>query len=495
MTEAWKINDAGSENNFFTYNYRLAGRLWRLYVNNSSKYIVCRDGIIYQPKVKANGRPQCLTMKKIQGHLGCFYNIGVFASAKSAKFICFDVDVPDKDLVRRLIETLVGFGFPKQYIYPSLSGGKGYHVEIFSKDPVANATLYKLYRVTMESGGFDRNEVEFRPQEGLSVRMPLSAHYKTGQRGWYCNVDTLEPIETTDYLFEIKQMTRDLFCEIVGKLKLKSNGLRKGGYRIKEPDHMLLETKEHAIPMVTEPHTRHEKMKKYATFLRGCGYEAAEIYNKLMAWVDVQERSLMESSDEEIEQDARLLAEWAGAHDFRNSSAKLVRERGRAEFDAADLNYILNGANCTDWRILFRSVLAQKVFGRDQASYRLIGECIGAHEMTVYKRIHKLEGRGVVKLISGKTVKKTGTNHFFSTSTSYVPGDRIEQVLDTEDFVGPWRMLEVLRWKNGMWLYANAMMAMLGDKLAKYVGESEAKAIKAIIDGGRQIETECWYTE
>ena len=76
-----------------------------------------------------------------------------------------------------------------------------------------------------------------------------------------------------------------------------------------------------------------------------------------------------------------------------------------------------------------------------------------------------------------------------------MPGDRIEQVLDTEDFVGPWRMLEVLRWKNGMWLYANAMTAMLGDKLAKYVGESEAKAINAIIDGGRQIETECWYPE
>lgn len=476
----------------YNHQYRLAGRLWKLYVNNSAKYVVCRDGVIYQPKEKDDQRPQYLTMKKIQGHLAGFFNIGVFASNISAKFICFDIDVDDKELVMRVIDRLVDLGFSRKYIYPSISGGKGYHVEIFVDEPVRNETLYKLYRAVVEGGGFDKHVVEFRPQKGLSVRMPLSEHYKTGQVGWYCDAETLEPIESQDYLFEIKQMRRESFCDIVKRIKLKSNGVNKSSYKVRDPDHIILEEKEYHIPMVTEPHTRHALMTKYAVWLRGCGFDQGEIYKRLMEWVDIQQRDLMESSDEEIEEDARLIAEWAGGKQIRNKGTTMIREYGRVEFDAEDLNYILNGKTKSDRRILFRSVLSQKLFGKDHAAQRVIADSLGMSYVNARKRIGILEDAGIIISIDGRKGKKENTGRFFTIPNSYLPGDRVNQILDQEDFVGPWRMREQLKWKNALWLYAVAMDAMLGDKLVKYVGQREADEIARLISAGRPVDTDVW---
>lgn len=496
MVEALHENESRGQKIFYGCNpqYRLAGQLWKLYVNNTAKYVVCRDGQIYMPKQKENGRPQFLNMKKLQGHLGGFFNIGVFASAKSAKFICFDIDAMDLDLVRRVIDTLVELGFPRNRIYPSVSGGKGYHVEIFSDEPVANSTLYKLYLGVIQRGGFDKHVVEFRPQQGLSVRMPLSEHYKTGETGWYCDVDTLAPIESQDYLFEIKQMQRDKFCEIVKQIKLRSNGVRKGSYRIKDPDHTYLEVvgKDDDIPMVTEPHTRHNQMVKRATYLRGCGLDQGEIYRKLMEWVDIQDRDMLESSDEEIEADARAIAEWAGGRRFTRNTTVVIRSFGHVKFGVDDLNYVLNGATKSDRRILFRSVLCQKLFGKDHAAYRVIGESMGMCEATVYKRMHKLEHDGIIKAINGVTGRKSDGGRFFRISNSYVPGDAVAQVLDHADFISMWEMGERLRWKNALWLYAVAMTTMLGANLEKYVGRREAGEIQEIIAKGRPVETDVW---
>lgn len=494
MVESLQDKDAGARNNFSGYNhqYRLAGRLWDLYVNNAAKYTVCRNGVIYQPKEKSNGRPQYLNMKKIQGHLAGFFNIGVFASNISAKFICFDIDVNDEELVLQVIARLAELGINRKYIYPSISGGKGYHVEVFIDKPVRNETLYKLYRAVVEGGGFDKHIVEFRPQKGLSVRMPLSDHYITGKTGWYCDVETLEPIEWQDYLFEIKQMKRDLFCDIVKRIKLKPNGIKKGSYYVKDPDHTILDAKEFQIPMVTEPHTRHSQMTRYAVWLRGGGFEQGEIYKRLMEWVELQDRSLMSSSDEEIEEDARLIAAWAGGKQVRNQDVEVIRSYGTVEFGFDDLNYVLNGKTKSDRRILFRSVLSQQLFGQDHVACRSIGWSMGMHQKTAERRIGELAAAGVIKVINGKKGKKEKTDRFFSIPNSYVPGDHVEQVLNADDFIGPWRMRERLRWRNALWLYATAMTAMLGDNLAKYVGRNEAEDIAHILAGGRPEATEVW---
>lgn len=473
-----------------SYNYRLAGRMWKLYVNNFSRYLVCYCGETWMPKDK-DEKPIRLSISKLHGHLNGRYNIAVYASEKSARFICFDVDTMDKDLVLRLIDTLVGFGFERSEIHPSISGGKGYHVEIFIDLPEANATLYKLYRAVIEIGGFDRRKVEFRPTSKQAIRLPLSRHYKTGNMAWYCNVDTLDPIETTNYIFEIRPMERARFEEIVRGIKLEKHAVRNAPYEVEGPS-AIFNYGKHPAPVITQPGTRHELMVKYARWLRGCGCSGAEIYKILIDWVADQDRGLITSTDEEIEKDAALIAEWAGRLVIEKESGDRIVDFGKGVFRFEDLNYILNGRNKNERRILFRSVLSQKVFGKDQASQRLIGESLGIAEMTAKHRIEDLVERGVIQRFGGKRGIKSG-GRFFSTSNSYLPGENVADILQKEDYVGDWMLSEQLRWKNVLWYYANMMTCTLGDNLGKYVDRRELVEIGDILLCGRPVDGEAWY--
>lgn len=459
-------------------NYLLAGQMWKLYVNNCNKYVVCHNGEVHMPKSRADGVPQALNMKKILGHMAGYFNIGVFASAKAAKFICFDIDLMDKELVLRLIDRLVELGFPRDRIYPSISGGKGYHVEIFSDSPVANNILFKLYRAVVDDGGFDRHKVEFRPTEGQAIKLPLSRHYKTGNMCWYCDNETLEPVEAQEYVFQIKPMKREKFCRLVAAIKLKSNGISKKNYRVRTREPEVLGADIDNAPTIREPHTRHDLMLKYGRWLRGCGFEPPEIYHRLMDWVDRQDRRLISSTDKEVEEDARQIAEWMGK---LPPGDKVFRRYGMGRINSADLNYILNGKNKTERRILFRSVLAQKIFGKDQASQRLIADSVGVTAQSVKERIAALHDRGVVTKISGVSGPRAVFG-FFSTPNTYVSGDSVEKVLEEKDLVATsWDLTEKLEWRHLLWYYAGMMTEMLGPNMKKYIGAAETKDVQRLL--------------
>lgn len=366
--------DKGLEN----YNFILNKKIWELYVRSTDKFLLCQDGRIWMPHRR-------LTMKQIKYHLRGTYNVAVFASERSTKFICFDIDYNDKAVVLRLIDVLVELGFDRSKIYPSISGGKGYHVEIFFDEYVANAAAEKLYRAVIERGGFDERKVEFRPTSTQAVRLPLSRHYKTGVMGWYCNVDTLEPIETTMYVFEIERVPRDLVTQIAGGVKVSRRKAARAS--AVAPD---CEPDRSKMPVITAKNTRHQLMTDIATWMRMQGYGADQIYAELMAWVAEQDQSLITSTAEEVEEDARLIAAWA-ENKIKPKPGGGMRD---VRFTADDLNYILNGRTKTERRILFRGVLAEKVFGSNRASQRLIASSLGVSRQTVAASLRGLEERG-----------------------------------------------------------------------------------------------------
>ena len=234
-------------------------------------------------------------------------------------------------------------------------------------------------------------------------------------------------------------------------------------------------------------------MVKYGRYLRGCGFTSSEIYQQLMEWVAAQDRRLIKSSDEEIEYDAKEIAEWMGGLEIKkNESAVVFTERGKGRFEIEDINFILNGKMKSERRILFRMVLAIKIFGKDQTAHRLIANSIGVSESTVQSRMEAMVDRGLVKKFTGEKVKCINFK-FFNTANSYLPGDVIEQRLDPADYQGDWELKEKLNWHNCMWDYAQVMAHTLGPNLKKYVGEREYAEIKAIIDNGRPVDVFTWY--
>lgn len=163
-------------------------RLSFLYITYRGRYILSMGNYgTFMAKVSRNGEkiPAKLTDKVLFGHLKHQYAVGVFAGPLTSKFVCFDVDIPDRTVVFNLTDAIVARGIPREYLHVSSSGSKGYHIDIFFDQPVLTSQLKKLYRLVIADTGYSPAKVEFRPTFKQGVKLPLSVHHKTGRVAWY----------------------------------------------------------------------------------------------------------------------------------------------------------------------------------------------------------------------------------------------------------------------------------------------------------------------
>ena len=91
-------------------------------------------------KIKWTENKYTLKDSIILEHLRQKKTIGIFSGSIITSFICFDVDINDENYckwaVYKLVDSLQNLGISGKYIHISLSGSKGYHVEIFFDKPV-----------------------------------------------------------------------------------------------------------------------------------------------------------------------------------------------------------------------------------------------------------------------------------------------------------------------------------------------------------------------
>ncbi|WP_418230877.1 TOTE conflict system archaeo-eukaryotic primase domain-containing protein [Butyricicoccus sp.] len=168
----------------------LTRKMSELYVSYRKQYVLSKpDGSIFIPKRKGDV-PCVLTDRVLFNHLCQKYAIAVFAGPRTSKFLCFDVDDGSADTVQAIIGCLTKFGFPKERIYVSFSGGKGYHVEMFFNRLVYTNRLYALYSTVISQSHLDPRKVEFRPLPGNAIKLPLSIHGKTGNVCWFVDQKT-----------------------------------------------------------------------------------------------------------------------------------------------------------------------------------------------------------------------------------------------------------------------------------------------------------------
>lgn len=186
--------------------YDVVNRLCDLYISYRGRYVMMlpQAGKIFMPKTSSG--PAKLTNRAVCQHVNRQIAIGVFAGAHASKFICFDVDLPDPSEVRRLMDAMVFYGVPRDLIYVSTSGGKGYHVELFFDGLVYTDRLRTFFDCVVLKAESNPLKVEFRPTNGLSIKLPLSVHCKTRRVCWYLDRDTLQPIEDPAYVLQIQQM-------------------------------------------------------------------------------------------------------------------------------------------------------------------------------------------------------------------------------------------------------------------------------------------------
>ena len=394
------------------YFYDVVNTLASLYVSYRGRYVVAKDGKYFTPHNFENGEFKYLDKRALISHLNYQYAVGVFASRYSSKFVCFDVDLPDPYVVHEVIDALCEFGFPKEQIYVSSSGGKGYHVEMFFTDLMYLNLLHDLYSWVIAKKNLDPKKVEFRPTYTQAIKLPLGKHHKTGNICWYLDRDTLEPIEDQGYITSIVQIDRDAAEKLIRSYSKTNPPFYQEPQPAKEYtpiDGSLLKYDDN--PVLTEQGMRHNTMKSMAIRERYKDTPQEEIEAKLKEWVRQQNPEFITDPWGVVMDDAERLARDVWKPTF------IVKDRN-VTLSQGDLQAILSCHSLFQKRVLFLIMLYAKRYGEAHISSEKMARIVGCSQQGLYKVLSYLEDeRGLISKTHGQRSYHDG--RFFSGSNSY----------------------------------------------------------------------------
>lgn len=192
-----------------------------LYIQTRKKYLVQFPDKYVTMDRDNSDKVWFLNDGMIKRHLEGDFTYGVFSGGWFNKFITFDVDYNNHSMARwvtlKVIDVLVTvFNINRSHIHVSLSGGKGYHIDLFFDKPLQVQDTEAFYKKVMSEAGElpGDGQVEFRPTWGQGVKLPLGVHQRTGNRCWFVDNETLEPLESFDYILGITPMDSAEIMEI-----------------------------------------------------------------------------------------------------------------------------------------------------------------------------------------------------------------------------------------------------------------------------------------
>ena len=401
--------------------FQLVDKLADLYVLDWSKYRIAKDSGMFVPK-HADDSPVRLTKKTLSGHLGGHYAVSVFSWEKKTKFLSLDVDQDSERTVQSVVYILQWFGIPKEKIYVSDSGGKGYHVEVFfDGNGVWLDGLQRFYRAVLEEIGRDESEVEFRPTGTLSIKLPLGKHSETGRTCWFVDRDTLKPIEDMDYIFRIEKMSSEDMESIIERTpEVDDARIRRmvwGKRKLQPARRVVLQN----LPEVTAPGQRHSMMVQVAMQYRQRGYNEKQIVEALMEWYDEQLPNIMSTSREATEKDARRIAWWVCEKiSVRKSKFEEdIFETGKVRLSAEEMGSILMCKGGTARKLLLNTLLWGKRTGKNHVSQTQLANAIGTAPRVIRKILPKLQEKNLLICLAGK-VGKEGDEFVKDVNTYYI---------------------------------------------------------------------------
>ncbi len=274
----------------------ICNKLNQLYIQTRKKYLVqFPDRYVTMNKSRSD-RVIVLNDSMIYTHLEGELTYGIFNGGYFNKFISFDVDFTNETTARwatlKLIDVLVSeFNIRRSDVHVSLSGGKGYHVDLFFDKPVPVSEAHLFYEnVMVEVGELPNGQIEFRPSWTQGVKLPLGIHQKTGNRCWFVDNETLEPIESFDYLLDVEPMDSSIITD--ADFGLTDDQAREFEAVAVETDISVNVVDQSAALQkarrileagrLTESNTRHNTTFTLACFYNSQGFEREEAVEAIM---------------------------------------------------------------------------------------------------------------------------------------------------------------------------------------------------------------------
>ena len=431
------------------YFYDIVNRIDNLYVSFRRRFIIAANQKIYIPKDKKTKEDLYLDKRYFIGHLNHRYAIGVFGGEKTSKFVCFDVDMGDNAVVKKVIDGIEAFGFPRDRIYVSSSGGKGYHVEIFFDNIVYTNLLREFYEYVINAAGLDPHKVEFRPTSKQSIKLPLSVHPRTGNVCWYVDRETLEPIEDMGYILSIQPVdslwAKDLIHEKAKVMPGKEREFAVEEQKVAAKSIDILHF-EDELPQMTAPGMMHNLMLSIGVHERYAGKPQEEIEKILLEWAARQPEDYVTNTRQKIEEDAAQIAAWVWRPSF---AATQRRNKGEGTLlTKAEMEMIMAQRGGTRRKALFLIMMFCKWKSVAPISLCQIARYIKASIPCTVKMVRSLEEEGVIWRVDKNRHRKRDDGTYYMLpdvyaykQPEYSGGEtcEIKWSYRADDFINAWR--------------------------------------------------------
>ena len=351
-----------------------------------------------------------LTYPDLYEHLDGKKTVSVYGRKYHTKFMTLDVDEAEKSAVFLLINKMVELGIPRDKIYVSVSGNKGYHLDVFFDKGVLKSAVESLFKYLWRDPAVRQIAVECFPLYHNTIKIPLGVNMKTGRRCWYADTDTLEPYEGDyEFIMRIEPMSAEEFEAVVYKCNKEawhedlnvaienSKKPMKKKQKSQDPRNIYQPNGE---PVITMPGQRNRLMCKKAVYLRCVGADEDTIYEELMKWIDRQDPNLIRSSRKEIEDDAaRIARDVAKKYEVRiqEQPGELNKPDVHETYlTDGDIKQILRATTKMARRVAFLMCVYCRRYGACILGYKRIEEIIGAKDKAAYRAIKLLESLGII---------------------------------------------------------------------------------------------------
>jgi hypothetical protein len=385
----------------------------------------------------------------LEAHLKGYYTVNVFSGKTETKFICFDVDEKD-DLtarwkVQKLIYTMNNLGIPQKYIITSLSGNKGYHVELFFNRIVSIEMANWFYDLVINNSGLD-NKVEFRPTAKQSIKIPLGWNFRnTDIRKRECHyVDPFNYFKPfgREYVLTIEKIDANIIMSLLydacEELTNQGSDRANDDYKAEDED-VIIENTSNAIlkpnfhkgqdvPSTAELEdedieckgTRHNKLKKLTLLYKNVdNLDSTTTKEKLIKYMEKQNPWNYSTSWREVLREIDNLVKYAYEFDYGlpreysyNSDQFFVTDR--------EVERVLEVKSKNGKLLLCAMLIHSKKYvdknGIFYMTYKQMSKSTGLSDSTCKRHIKELSELGFIVLVDvNRKVKgtyKKGTNYY-----------------------------------------------------------------------------------
>lgn len=416
-----------------------------LYILPRYKYLIMNDKAEYMT-INSYQSKKAVKLNDgiVKRHLDGKATLGVFAGQYLTKFLCFDVDIPNKDkakwVVYKLVHTLTELGIPQDEIYISTSGNKGYHVDLYFTNPIENRYIYNLYLLVMNKSellNIDYGQVEYRPTDGQGVKLPLGVNFKNNNtftnKCWYVDFDKgLEPIRKMDYILSIEKVDVQLIYNI---LQHENDSLLDKDVAEKvEESKGYIDSKYQALDIykqnidesatieaierlerdgLTQTGMRNNCLFKLTKYYRYLGVTREECKNMLINWMARQDNKFYTTVWEKCLEEIDHMSNYVYDKEISMTTNQL-----EIEVNYSEMEQIMKLKSKNEKLVAYCMLIHSKRYslkdGVFYMSYDQIAKASGLVEKTARNIIGKLEQNGIIEIVERNQMVKDKNNRFIT---------------------------------------------------------------------------------